>query len=421
MKNNGKKGQLLSFVSEPLKIENSVEVSRIFCVNKGLLDTNEFVYLTSRDLRVEDNFAINFLKEKTKNFSVVHLKRDFDYGPKQTFYEENLSVLKENYALAKINFEILDCNLKTFLKKSKKKTLVIDFNPLENFTVFENYGGKIYEIDSHNIVPARIASPKQEYNAFTFRRKIYNLINYYLTEMPQLEFRKNNAYYLLEKFITTKLEFYKENKNNPNLDVTSNLSPYLNFGFISPQRVAIEVIKSQVLADIKEEFLEELIVRAELADNFCLYNPNYKSLNSAPEWAKKSLKNHEKDLREYIYSKEILEKAMTHDDLWNACQIQLLNTGKIHGYLRMYWAKQILRWTKTAQEALDIANYLNDKYAYDGISPNGYIGILWSIAGLHDRAFKEFSVTGKVRRMNGLKSKAEKDKFIQKYVNQNKF
>lgn len=415
MKNNGKKGQLLSFVSDPLKVENPVEVSRIFCVNKDLPDTNEFVYLTSRDLRVEDNFAINFLKEKTKNFSVVHLKRNFDYSPKQTFYEENLSVLKENYALAKINFEILDCDLKTFLKKIKKKTLVIDFNPLENFMVFQNYGGKIYEIDSHNIVPARIASPKQEYNAFTFRRKIYNLINYYLTDIPQLEFGKNNAYYLLEKFITTKLESYKENKNNPNLDVTSNLSPYLNFGFISPQRVAIEVIKSEALSDDKEEFLEELIIRSELADNFCLYNSNYKSLNAAPQWAKKSLKNHEKDLREYVYSKEVLEKATTHDDLWNACQIQLLKTGKIHGYLRMYWAKQILKWTKTPQEALDIAIYLNDKYAYDGISPNGYVGILWSIVGLHDRAFRDYPLTGKIRRMQGLKSLKDKNNFINSY------
>ena len=126
---------------------------------------------------------------------------------------------------------------------------------------------------------------------------------------------------------------------------------------------------------------------------------NYKDFSSIPNWAKTSLEYHKSDLRTYIYLPEELEYAKTHDKLWNATQIELINKGKIHGYLRMYWAKKILEWTNSPYEALNIAIYLNDKYAYDAPSANGYTGILWAIGGLHDRAFNDYPVTGKIRRM----------------------
>ena len=214
------------------------------------------------------------------------------------------------------------------------------------------------------------------------------------------------------------MQYYAEYKNDISKDVLSGLSKYINLGFISSQRVALEVIKSGVNYINKEVFLEELIVRKELADNFCLYNKQFKSFKGIPSWAKNSLKCHKEDFRPYIYTMEELESAKTHDNLWNATQNQLKREGIIHGYLRMYWAKKILEWTISADVALKIAIYLNDKYAYDAPSANGYVGILWAIAGLHDRAFVDYSITGKIRRMtyDSLKRKYDLGAYLNKYV-----
>ena len=164
-------------------------------------------------------------------------------------------------------------------------------------------------------------------------------------------------------------------------------------------------------------FLEELIIRKELADNFCLYCSSFKDFSSVPNWAKISLKTHQFDLREYIYTFEEFEKAATHDRLWNATQIQLLNEGTIHGYLRMYWAKKILEWTKSPEDALRFAIDLNDKYGFDSPSANGYVGILWALGALHDRAFANYPVTGKIRKMtfNSIKKKFDIEKYINKF------
>ena len=192
----------------------------------------------------------------------------------------------------------------------------------------------------------------------------------------------------------------------------------MNLGFISSQRVALEVIKSGVTDINKEIFLEELIVRKELADNFCLHANSFKDFSSIPTWARLSLENHNYDIRPYIYSLKELENAKTHDKLWNATQFQLIKEGTIHGYLRMYCAKKISEWTPSPKEELKTAIYLNDKYAYDSPSANGYVGILWAIAGLHDRAFVDYPITGKIRRMtyDSLKRKYNLGNYLKKYV-----
>lgn len=412
---NGKKGQLEKFISSNFVVEEKVNPSRIYEVNNNDI-SDEYVYLTSRDLRVEDNFALNFTKDNAKNFKVVHIKNNFENEGKNNFYLENLELLKKNYENQNIYFEIIEKNLKDFLKELENKTLVIDFNPLTDNDLFNDFKGKIFEVDSHNIVPARIASDKQEYSAFTLRKKIYEKIYEYLTEFPKYEFDKNRGYEILDDFIKNKLKNYPEDKNNPDINGTSEMSRYFNLGFVSPQRAALEVIKSDAPSQSKEVYLEELIIRQELSDNFCLYNKNYKSFESAPDWAKRTLNFHINDLRTHIFTKEQLEKAETYDDLWNATQKQLIREGKIHGYLRMFWAKKLLEWTNTPQEAIDIAVYFNDKYAYDGESPNGYVGILWSIAGLHDRPFINMPVTGEIRRLTGIKGKAEREKYIKRYL-----
>ena len=160
--------------------------------------------------------------------------------------------------------------------------------------------------------------------------------------------------------------------------------------------------------------LEELIVRRELADNFTFYNTQYASFDGFPAWAKQSLNEHRKDKREYLYSLKQFEQAETHDPLWNAAQTQMINKGKMHGYMRMYWAKKILEWTPSPEEAMMIAIYLNDKYELDGRDPNGYAGIAWSIGGVHDRAWFDRPVYGKVRYMNyrGCESKFNVKEYI---------
>ena len=172
--------------------------------------------------------------------------------------------------------------------------------------------------------------------------------------------------------------------------------------------------KSSANPESKKAFLEELIVRKELADNFCFYNKNYDNIEGFPDWAKKTLNEHKNDLRSYIYSHEDFENAATHDELWNAAQIQMIKTGKMHGYMRMYWAKKILEWTETPEEALKTAIYLNDKYEMDGRDPNGYTGIMWSIGGIHDRPWPSREVLGKIRYMseNGLKNKFNTQEYI---------
>jgi len=296
--------------------------------------------------------------------------------------------------------------------------LILDFNPILKRDYLKNVDFKIYEIDGHNIIPARFVSDKQEYSAATMRRKIYYNIYPYMSEFDNLITEKTKADFVLENFIKNKLPYYAQYKSDVSKNVLSGLSKYLNLGFISAQRAALEVIRSDVSKENKEAFLEELIVRKELTDNFCLYSKNYKDFSKVQNWAKISLNNHKYDMREYIYTIEKMKNAETHDKLWNAVQSQLFNEGTIQGYLRMYWAKKILEWTLSADEALKISIYLNDKYAYNAPSANGYAGILRAIARLHDRAFSDYPITGKICRMtyNSIKRKYDLYDYLNKYV-----
>ena len=151
--------------------------------------------------------------------------------------------------------------------------------------------------------------------------------------------------------------------------------------------------------------------------NITVFQNNYDSIKGASDWAQQSLKKHAKDKREKLYTKEQLEKGKTHDDLWNAAQKQLNREGKMHGFLRMYWAKKILEWTESPEKALEISIYLNDKYSLDGRDPNGFVGCMWSVCGVHDMGWSERNVFGKIRYMNyaGCKRKFDVARFVAKY------
>jgi deoxyribodipyrimidine photo-lyase len=221
----------------------------------------------------------------------------------------------------------------------------------------------------------------------------------------------------MRRFIRHRLAEYDDARNDPNKDGQSGLSPYLHFGQISAQTVAIEVQKSGAPAPSKEAFLEELIVRRELSDNFCFYNTGYDSFEGFPDWAKRTLNEHRSDQRAYLYSLRRFETGRTHDPLWNAAQLQMVTTGKMHGYMRMYWAKKILEWTRSPEDAMKVAIRLNDRYEVDGRDPNGYAGIAWSIGGVHDRAWNERPVFGKIRFMSygGCASKFDVKGYIAKF------
>jgi deoxyribodipyrimidine photo-lyase len=220
---------------------------------------------------------------------------------------------------------------------------------------------------------------------------------------PVAKFRGGTTAALAElrRFIRARLAGYKQNRNRPELDGTSRLSPYLHFGQLGPHTIALAARESGAPSPDRDAFLEELIVRRELAVNFVRFNPHYKTIASAEPWAARTIAEHARDSRPYRYSERQLENAATHDPLWNAAQRQMTRTGWMHGYVRMYWAKKILEWSASAPEAYETAVRLNDRYELDGRDPNGYAGIAWAIAGKHDRAWgPERPVYGKIRYMS---------------------
>ncbi|MGF3553979.1 MAG: deoxyribodipyrimidine photo-lyase [Thermoplasmatota archaeon] len=307
---------------------------------------------------------------------------------------------------------------------------------------------RLIQIESDVVVPVEIASNKEEYAAYTIRNKINEKLNNFLTHIElekynqkfiendfnSIDFRKislnkfnrsvqpvenfiggtSKAIKYLNLFLKEKINDYPGKRNNPNFDFSSNLSPYLHFGQISPIYIALSVLKNNSPGN--KSFLEELIVRRELSINYVYYNLKYDDFNSLPLWAINSLKKHEKDKREYIYSLEEFENAETHDPYWNAAQKQMIKTGKMHGYMRMYWGKKIIEWSKKPKDAFKIALYLNNKYELDGRDVNSYAGIAWCF-GKHDRPWRQRPIFGKIRYMSssGLKRKFDIDLYSKKY------
>jgi deoxyribodipyrimidine photo-lyase len=307
----------------------------------------------------------------------------------------------------------------------------------------------LIQIESNVIVPAKSASPKEEYSAATFRPKIKKIISQYLVPIEnnilkndsfQLDsssfdvgnvkkaistleidrtVKKANNFYggtteakkRLKHFIENKLDNYIEDKNDPTKQCVSNMSPYLHFGQISPIYIALKILESD--SPNIDSFLEELIIRRELAINFVFYNKHYDSFDGLHEWQKKTLNEHKNDQRDYIYTINELENAETHDPYWNAAQKEMITKGKMHGYMRMYWGKKIIEWTETPEQAYKIALYLNNKYELDGRDPNGFTGVAWCF-GKHDRPWKERAIFGKIRYMNanGLRRKFDADAYV---------
>lgn len=286
-------------------------------------------------------------------------------------------------------------------------------------------------ISTATVVPVNLASPKLEFAARTFRPKIMGQYKTFLKPLTPLVVHPTNANDFisfdeaqyesiyahfksiapfptmlvpgekaalaqLDHFIQTGLPHYDQ-RNDISAQATSHLSAYLHFGMLSP-RLMIEKVEASGHPNAAL-FVEEAMVRRELAENYCYYQSKYDSLEGAWDWAKETLKSHEADPRPHLYDFATLENAQTDDPLWNHCQRCVLEEGYLHGYLRMYWAKQVLKWTPDAQSAIEFLIRLNDTYFLDGRDPNGYTGILWSIAGVHDRPWFNQPIFGLVRLM----------------------
>jgi len=222
---------------------------------------------------------------------------------------------------------------------------------------------------------------------------------------------------LLNEFVRKKLSEYGTRRNHPESDYTSRLSPHLHFGHISPVTVALAVRNADASKEDKDAFLNQIIIWRELAVNLVRFNPDYDNFECAEPWAHRTLAKHARDTRPVIYSELELEDAETHDPLWNAAQLQMVRTGWMHNYMRMYWAKKILEWNRSPAEAYRIAVRFNDKYQLDGRDPNGYAGIAWAIVGKFDRPWFERPIFGQIRYMSAASTGRKFDS--KRYIEQN--
>ncbi|MBC8109270.1 MAG: deoxyribodipyrimidine photo-lyase [Anaerolineae bacterium] len=309
----------------------------------------------------------------------------------------------------------------------------------------------VIQVESDVVIPVETVSDHQEFAARTIRPKIHKLLARYLaplaasrikhaslassvtgdldlsTAIDQLKLDRTvarSSHFVggrraalarLDEFIRTKLQGYADGRNEPVAAQTSTMSPYLHFGNISPIEIALRVRDSgKGSAEDRASYLEELIVRRELGVNFVYYSAKYDSFDALPRWAKQTLRQHARDRRPVTYSLAQLESSATHDPYWNAAQTQMTRTGFMHNYMRMYWGKKIIEWTRSPRKAFEIALHLNNRYFIDGRDPVSYQNVAW-LFGLHDRPWGPArKIFGTVRYMNeaGLRRKFDMDAYV---------
>jgi deoxyribodipyrimidine photo-lyase len=334
--------------------------------------------------------------------------------------------------------------------------------------VADRAGCRVVEVEADVVVPVETASNKQEVAARTLRPKIHRLWKEFLVPQstPKLEVKwsgkvdaervdvddieqvmksircdrqvraspvftggPTEAGRRLEAFFEAKkssgargksdssrgIVGYAEGRNEPWMQQSSKMSPYLQYGQVSPVTLALAALESGAAAnEDRDSYVEELIVRRELSHNYCFFQPDYDKYSALPGWARASLEKHSKDKRPTRYTREQLRTAQTHDRYWNAAQMEMVVTGFMHNYMRMYWGKKILEWTDTPEEAFEIALQFNNRYFLDGLNANSYGNVAWTF-GLFDRPWGERAIFGVIRYMNaaGLERKFEIDRYVE--------
>ena len=451
--------------SERVKYLNNVET------REGSYILYWMVNAQRREYNHALEYAIHMSNVSGKTLLVFFgAKVDYQYKRHNDFMLEGLRDVAVGLRNRGIRFIVGDCSGEAGIKiLGKTATIVItDKAYIKEETaardrVMKGLKCHLVEVESNLLIPVEVVSNKEEYAAATIRKKIWKQITG--TSFDFFEEKVENPIFDLdvdaidgidgidgideidtidlsdEKLIKDKevelvggaiearhkLDDFIENKlmnyhlrSNPSEDWSSGLSPYLHFGQISPLEIYLRVLEVGTGSgnggiDISG-FLEELIVRRELAFNFIHYNRAYDSYECLPAWARASLEKHKEDIREYLYSLEELENGSTYDEYWNSAQRELLRSGVMHNYMRMYWGKKILEWSATPEEAFSRAIYLNNKYALDGFDPNSYTGIAWCF-GKHDRPWRERDIFGMVRYMNdkGLERKFKMDGYLKRW------
>ncbi|WUR04263.1 deoxyribodipyrimidine photolyase [Vairimorpha necatrix] len=430
------------------------------------------LYISMRDQRLYNNHCIQYgynlsYHYKSEFFIGIPLKH-LKYNEIQySLILENIEELTSDSKKYNLYFNILE-NIEEFITTNKIKNIILDYSPLREYTKFykqitdlsKNNNFFCVLIDSHNVVPCKLLSTYKRTSS-SVKIQLYKFFFEYLDEYDNIEIEKtvqdknfiddnmkfivdvweklqshkfNNKkkveknmcklpnyekskYYqgghkagmkVLEDFFDKKFYMYNKDRNNPDVDGLSNISPYLLLGILSTHKIikmAYEKFYKKDKGNL-EGFIAEIFIWKETSEHVCLHIKDYDNIQGALEWARNSLKDHTKDKREKLYSKKELEEGKTEDSLWNAAQIQLITANKIQRHVRMYWAKQLVKWTKTPEEAIKMAMEFNDKYSVDGNVPYGYLEIMWSICGLMDRGYKDRPITGKIRPMNKIKNKS---------------
>jgi len=316
--------------------------------------------------------------------------------------------------------------------------------------VLQHLTKEVYTVETNLMIPIERAYSKEAYAAYAIRPSIMKQLESYLEQVEDLDVKcksivalkslkiqtverfialhlpkldpvkpstifyggEREGLHRLQVFIKEGLANYEQNQSDPSLQGSSKLSPYLHFGQLSPLTIVRAVIASGIDA---KAYLEQLIVRRELAYNYIYYGGVhvFDLSKTLPNWAFETLKTHQIDERPYLYDLETLEMGRTHDPYWNAAQKEMTLSGHMHNTMRMYWGKKVIEWTTCPELAYAWLCYLNDKYEIDGRDPNGYAGIAWCF-GKHDRAWKERAIFGKCRFMNA--AGLERKYAIQKYV-----
>lgn len=395
---------------------------RIISISKPNDSIQNIVYIMHNAFRVKNNHALFHALSYQKEVNLI-MVYPFDKNERTlSFFNSNISNYNESFGRYFTKIKVLKRNELFKVVFPKGTHIIMDMYYLyEEKKLYEEVLeiSKIHQcsldlVETNVLVPVTEASNKEEYSARTIRSKIDKKISLFQDSVLNHEVLLKgeiNATACLTDFITNKLEYYHLS-NHPEEVVTSGLSPYLKYGFISPLTIyeAVSIIESPN----KESFLEELIIRRELAYNFVLYNEKYFQFEHITyPWAYNSMQKHIGDKRMYVYDKETYIQCNTHDEYFNTAMKEMIYLGKMHGYMRMYWAKKIIEWSPSYKEAFNIIIYLNNHYFIDGNTPNGFAGVAWCF-GKHDRAWKEREIFGKLRYMNknGLERKFNMEKYI---------
>jgi deoxyribodipyrimidine photo-lyase len=413
-------------------------------------DGEAIVYWMQRAERASDNPALdvavelgNLLAKPVVVFFGVHPHVRGANLRHYQFLVDAMPEIADGLRARRVGFALRafpDHRLLPFLETVRPVMLVGDENPLRQTerwreVVAQQVRVPFWTVDADVVVPSRLIEGEQ-YAARTIRPRIHKQLEQHLRVRPEVVARiawtprdveavEPAAFPLdrypidrhvrpvaewrggltaarrrLQHFMTHRLHAYDRSRNHPEDDGTSQLSPYLHYGQIGPREVARAVSASGAPAASVTAFLEQLVVRRELAVNFIRHNAAYDRLDGCESWARRTLRQHRFDARPHLYTADQFEAAETHDPLWNAAQRQMIATGWMHGYVRMYWAKKILEWSATPEAAFEIAVQLNDRYELDGRDPNGYTNIAWAIGGKHDRPWPARPVYGAIRSMS---------------------